>query len=575
MTKKPNPPSNTDEPPGSSIDELRRRAEQDPRSSAIVTPELKSASEIAQLIHELQVHQVELEMQNEELRTTQAQLQRSQAQYFELYELAPVGYLTLNDKGLIIASNLTAAKLLGVTKNALAQRAFSQFVAPEHQDTYYHCFRKLQTKGHLHPCELNLLRADETKFWATMEASLAKDEAGGKTQVRCIISDISRRKKAEQEQLETEERLVLAMNASGENLWDWDIQHDKVIHNHKWFEMLGLNENSLDHSVGFFTTLLHPDDRETVLLRLRQAVEGNGRFHSEHRLRRADGVYLWVLEKGIVVARNETGKALRMVGIFVDISERKQTEHQQRELQNHYERLLKLQVVNRTVAAIAHDLNQPLSAAASYTDALQNILRNPNNTTAKVKYTLDQVAEQIKRAGKVVHDLLKFLHNGETIAEPVDLNQMAHQVIETLKDDVYIRGLRIALELASDLPKVSANTLQLEMVLTNLIRNAIEAMETVKTDDPASGTILIIVRTADSGSHAHLSVRDTGPGVPEDQRQKIFEAFFSTKSHGLGMGLSISRALIEAQGGQLWCQPNIGPGATFHLTLPFATEATL
>ena len=131
----------------------------------------------------------------------------------------------------------------------------------------------------------------------------------------------------------------------------------------------------------------------------------------------------------------------------------------------------------------------------------------------------------------------------------------------------------MAPELAQGLPKVAANTLQLEMILANLLRNAIEAME---DSGLASGTIQVTVRTADSGTCAHLSIRDTGPGVPEEKLQSIFQAFFSTKPHGLGMGLAISRALIEAQGGQLWCESNTSsPGATFHLTIPFVTKATL
>ena len=273
---------------------LRSRAEKDPRSTTDTNVKAASDEEIAHLVHELRVHQIELEMQNEELRTAQAALQRSQAQYFELYELAPVGYLTLNEKGLVLESNLTASELLGMKKSALEKRPFSQFVIPEYQDAYYLFFRQLLADGNKHTCELHMLRPDGNKFWAVLEANARKDEANGILRVRCTVSDVTKRMQAER---------------------------------------------------------------------------------------------------------------------------------QRRKLQNQNERLLKLQVVNQTIAAIAHDLNQPLSAAASYTDTVQNLLRKEDNLPVKAMHALDQVAQQIQRAGRVVHDLFTFLHAGETVIEPIDLNQ--------------------------------------------------------------------------------------------------------------------------------------------------------
>ncbi len=344
-------------------------------------------------------------------------MQRSQAQYFELYELAPVGYLTLNEKGLISTSNLTASELLGVKKSTLDKRPLSQFVIPEHQDAYYLFFRQLLASENKHTCEVCILRPNGIRFWAALEARTMKDAASGMLQVRCTLSDFTKRKQVEQ---------------------------------------------------------------------------------------------------------------------------------QQRELQKHKEQLLKLQVVNQTVAAIAHDLNQPLSAAASYTDAAQNLLCKENNVPVKAIHALDQIAQQIQRAGQVIHNLFSFLHSGETVVEPIDLNQMVHTIVNQLKQDASVHSFQVVLKLTQGLPKVAANALQLEIILTNLLRNAIEAIE---DSEMSTGTIQLAVRTADSGTCADLSVKDTGPGVPEEKIQSIFEAFFSTKPHGLGMGLAISRALIEAQGG--------------------------
>lgn len=444
MTKKPSESAHSAKPQCSLIDELRNRAEKDPRMISDNNMEVACCEKAAQLIHELRVHQLELEMQNEELRTSQTALQRSQAQYFELYELAPVGYFTLNEEGLILEANLTASKLLGLNKSALDKRPLSQFVIPKCQDAYYLFFRRLLTDENKHTCEMCMLKPNGDKFWAVLEAKVIENVISGMRKVRCTVSDFTKRHQVEQ---------------------------------------------------------------------------------------------------------------------------------QQRKLRNQNEQLLKLQVANQTIAAIAHELNQPLGAAASYVDAAQNLLCQKNNAPAKAIHAIDKARQQIHRAGRVIHDLLALLHYGNTVNEAVDLNQLVSNVIEQLKKDVSVHEFQMVLKLADGLPKVSANILQLEMILANILRNAIEAME---GNSHICGRIQITVLTANNNTCARLTIQDTGPGVPEEKLQSIFEAFFSTKPHGLGMGLAISRSLIEAQGGQLWCESNTsGLGATFHLTIPFVSKKAL
>lgn len=163
---------------------------------------------------------------------------------------------------------------------------------------------------------------------------------------------------------------------------------------------------------------------------------------------------------------------------------------------------------------------------------------------------------------------------GETITAALDLNKMINHIIFTLKQDGCLAGFVPILNLAPDLPKVQANALQLEKIIINLIRNGIEAMNDAKQDN---GSIIVKVCTASNQSYAQVSISDSGPGLNSDTAKAIFEPFYSTKEKGLGMGLTISRALIEAQGGQLWCQSNVenNGGTTFNLTIPFAQETSL
>ena len=192
------------------IDELRRRAEQRVREQAAEKAELGRAispEELRLVLHDLRVHQIELEMQNEELRRTQADLEASRARYFDLYDLAPVGYFTINEDGLILEANFTAATLLGVARGALIKQPLTRFIVPEDQDRYYLHRKRLFATGARQFLDLQLRRENGTQFWARFEATVAPD-ADGATQVcRAVVSDVSERKRLEEERLRFEQEL--------------------------------------------------------------------------------------------------------------------------------------------------------------------------------------------------------------------------------------------------------------------------------------------------------------------------------------------------------------------------------
>jgi signal transduction histidine kinase len=177
---------------------------------------------------------------------------------------------------------------------------------------------------------------------------------------------------------------------------------------------------------------------------------------------------------------------------------------------------------------------------------------------------LESSALQAQRAGQVMRELLLFLQKSESSIELVDLNDAAHRALAIIEADGY--GFRTTLELAAELKPVVANRLQVEKVMVNLLRNSLEAMRNAGVSGKH-----IAIRTAADGSVAHVTIRDNGPGLNRETASQIFEPFFTTKPTGLGMGLTISRTLIEAHGGKLWSEIKPAPGATFHFTLPFST----
>ncbi len=256
-------------------------------------------------------------------------------------------------------------------------------------------------------------------------------------------------------------------------------------------------------------------------------------------------------------------------GVFilsVDITERKRSEAALQAMRAEMEQVTRFQVAGQTVSALAHELNQPLNAVTSYAEAALRLLRAGNPQPDKLVHAIESSAAQAQRAGSVVRELLAFVRQGEVQTEPVDINELVRGVLDRVDKDGY-GGFHTQLELAPGLPHVRANRLQVEKVLANLIRNGVEAMH-----DAGIGTrsITLAVRTNADVGMAQVTVRDSGPGIDAETLHRIFDPFFTTKPGGLGMGLAISRAIIESHGGQLWVESEPGAGASFHLTLPFA-----
>jgi PAS domain S-box-containing protein len=198
------------------IDDLRRRAEEKARDTAAEMPDrvrASSSEELRPLLHDLRVHQIELEMQNVELRRTQAELEASRARYFDLYDLAPVGYFTISDQGLILEANFTAATLFGVARGVLVKQPLTRFIVFEDQDRYYLHRKRLFATGAPQVMELRLRRQDGTEFWARFEATTSRDADGATEVCRAVVSDISERKRVEQERLRFEQELRLAQKA--------------------------------------------------------------------------------------------------------------------------------------------------------------------------------------------------------------------------------------------------------------------------------------------------------------------------------------------------------------------------
>jgi PAS domain S-box-containing protein len=288
----------------------------------------------------------------------------------------------------------------------------------------------------------------------------------------------------------------------------------------------------------------------------------------EVQIMRPEGSFLDVqLESRVSISDGVHPLHIRM--IMTDVSNRKSLERQLQQQRVETESLIKQQVAIQTASAIAHDLNQPLAAISAFSEVALRYLNQEKALTAQLQRALTGCVEQAQKAGFCLHELLGFLQKRDLVKEPINLNRLIQDVLMIIQHDKF-SDFYPELRLEANLPPVMANPLQVKKVLQNLLCNSLEAM---KNDNFNADGIFIKVSTRAEWAMAQVTVQDSGPGLDADTAKRIFEPFFTTKLNGSGLGLIISRSLIEANGGQLWLEPCVDRGAIFHFTLPFAPPA--
>ncbi|NTW98637.1 MAG: PAS domain S-box protein [Geobacteraceae bacterium] len=281
--------------------------------------QIVSLDDARELLHELRVHQIELEMQNEELRRTQQELDSSRTRYFDLYDLAPAGYLTLNGQGLIQEVNLAAASMLGVARSDLLTKTLANFILSEDQDLYYLRRQQVAENREVEAWEMRMLRADGSPFWARLQA--IRSHTG---EYWITLIDITRRRQMEDLLRKSEDRYRLVVSSSA--IWDWDVLNKRVLYSSNWKALRGYRDNELGDSEEIWTGSIHPEDAPRVLEAVHAYFAGTTPlFAEEYRVRCKDGSYKWVRDQGQAL-RDNAGRVVRMAGFELDITERKRAE---------------------------------------------------------------------------------------------------------------------------------------------------------------------------------------------------------------------------------------------------------
>jgi len=454
-----------------------------------------------------------------------------------------------------IASGYNAAEVIGRNPNVLK----SGRTPPASYDRLWEALLQGRTwRG-----EFINRRKDGSEYVEVATISPVRQANGRITHYMAVKEDITELRVALHNLHAGEERLRLAKNAAGLGIFDRDIAADTLEWDERMREMWGAGPDE-PISFGTFIAGVHPDDRVTTKAAIDRALdpEGDGGFAAEYRVVSRTGVERVVAATG--QAFFDQGRAVRIVGAVKDVTRQRRLEGELRQRRSELETLLEQQVAAQTAAAIAHELNQPLVSISAYNDAALRMLRKGLTSSDKLIHALESSVEQAQRAGRTLHELIDFLHSGDIIATPLDINGVVRDAVAIARDNC--RPFRATLRIGADLPPVFGNRLQLQKVLVNLIHNGVEAMG---DDTEAEADIEIAVRPLAASHAAQVTVHDSGPGLDAEMAARIFEPFFTSKSTGIGLGLAISRALIEAHGGELWLDLDGNRGATFHFTVPF------
>jgi C4-dicarboxylate-specific signal transduction histidine kinase len=307
-----------------------------------------------------------------------------------------------------------------------------------------------------------------------------------------------------------------------------------------------------------FYQRVHPEDRDRVRREVFvETPEEGSHFDVEFRLVLPDGAMKYVRSTGHAV-RNRSGDVLEYVGTSIDVTERKRAEEAQEELAH----VNRVATMGELTASLAHEVNQPITAAATDANACLRWLTRDDPDLEEARAAASRIVKDAMRAADIIGRIRLFFTKGPPQRELVDINEVIREMVVLLRGEATRYAISVRTELAADLRQVVGDRVQLQQVMMNLMMNSADAMKNVD----GTRELAITSQPADN-EELLVSVSDTGVGLPP-QADQIFKAFFTTKAHGTGMGLSISRSIVESHGGRLWAGTHSPRGASFYFTLP-------
>ncbi|MGZ8335354.1 MAG: PAS domain-containing sensor histidine kinase [Allosphingosinicella sp.] len=382
-----------------------------------------------------------------------------------------------------------------------------------------------------------------------------------------VSEDIQEERVAEEAHRNAEERYRLAVMATNVAVWDYDVASDTLDWSDNSAAIFGSPENPIGRtSLQWWHNRIHPEDRDRTYSSFCAAIAGpQTHWSAGYRFLRGDGGYADILDRGFIT-RDTAGAAVRAVGAMADVTDANQSAAEYRRMQTELIHVSRLSAMGAMASTLAHELNQPLAAISNFISGGRRLLINSPESMPQLEMALKAAASGAQRAGEIVRRLRELVSRGTVAVMVEDLPQLIEEASVVAFVDEAALGVHHRLELDPAARWVRGDRIQIQQVLINLVRNAIEAMETSRERE-------IVIATRAEDGMVEVSVADTGTGIAPEHFETLFSRFMTTKSGGMGIGLPISRTIVELHGGKIWAQNRPEGGAIFRFTLPGAAPA--
>jgi len=417
--------------------------------------------------------------------------------------------------------------------------------------------------------EYRVVWPDGSLHWLSTNGRMFFDGEGNPLRMVGFTSDVTRRKQAEEALRRSQAFLTEGQQLARMGNFSWQVATKNITWSEQLYRIFEF-ESSVPMTLELIATRVHPDDMPMIYDMAERAERGERDFEYEHRLLMPDRS---IKHLHVVAHRtyDQDGR-LEYIGAVQDVTERRLSEEALSKVRSELAHVTRVTSLGTLTASIAHEVNQPLSGIiTNASTCLRMLAADPPNVEG-ARETARRTIRDGNRASEVISRLRALFGKKEPTNEPVDLNEAAREVIALSLSELHRKQVVSQSDFDEDLPTVMGDRVQLQQVILNLLLNASDAM-----NDIADRPRLVVIKTEPyEGNHVRLTVKDAGVGLEPENVGKLFDAFYTTKNSGMGIGLSVSRSIIESHHGRLWAMPNEDePGATFSFSIPFATDGAM
>ena len=467
------------------------------------------------------------------------------------------GVILIDAKGIVLTFNPACEKLFGFRANEVIGRNVKMLMPPpyhgEHDGYIANYHRSHQRKIIGIGREVVGRRKDGTTF--PMYLSVGEAKFGGDTNFVGIIQDLTARKQAEA----TRAHLAAIVESTSDGVIGKDLNGHITSWN-KGAE--GLYGYTAAEVVGQPITMLAPPELKHEIYTLIEQVKGGGDVRQYQTVRITKDGRRLDISLTLSPIRDQSGAIVGVSTIARDVTMINEAERRIRELTAELVHTSRLSAMGQLSSSLAHELNQPLTAIVNYSEAARQMLETAATPVSpRIPDLLEKTARQAERAGAIIRRLRSFVEKGSVERSASDLGQIVAEAAELATVGAKLDGVSIIYDFAVDLSPLQVDRIQIQQVVVNLVRNAIEVLREVERR-------VIKIQTAQVDGAQEVAVIDSGPGIPAEIAQDLFKPFITTKKHGMGIGLSISHSIIEAHGGRIWVEPNPNGGTIFRFQIP-------